>query len=400
MRRAVAALALLLQAALTAFAADGPESIILFYGQSNAGGSGTANPVLVAPVFPDRVSTFATTSQSWGGSPLDPSHLAGTGPLRDDPRFPPYPATAMAYALAKSGDERFFLFTVWFGGQPLGAFLNGTTAWDDLMIAAARSQAARPRHLDALVFIQGEAGPSDRAVYGGMLGPFLDEVLPALARQTGQAAPPVAIIVQTNSSNASPAEARGVPLAQWDIARSRPRDVVLAGPTYQFPLADRVHQSVVGRMMLGDMLALAYRARIMGGAAFEPLHPVSIRLEGSSIRIAFARPAGALPLAWDRTHVPAVPDEGFAYEDDRGSAAIRGVEITGPSEVTLHLDRAPAGGHRIVRYAMGQPLLPGWAPGRGSLMAPTMQRSAFAGLAAAIPETVSHYAIRFEMPVE
>jgi hypothetical protein len=309
----------------------------------------------------------------------------------------------MAYALAggtgAARDGPFFLYTIWNGGQPLGSFLRGTTAWADLMAATSRVRASLAGRrlagrVAALVFVQGESGPPGREAYAATLRALIDDALPALATQAQQDRPPLAILVQTNASNAQPASARGVALAQWDVARSRPGDTVLAGPMYQFPLGDAVHQSAEGRMMLGDLLALVYDARIVRGEAYEPLHPVSARRVGASIRVAFKRPAGALPLQWDRTWVPTVPNYGFVFEDEQHSAVIDKVEITGPSEVTLHLDRAPSGKRMVVRYAMGQPPLPGWASGRGQLMAPTARRSAFTGYR--VPQTISHYAIRFE----
>jgi hypothetical protein len=221
-----------------------------------------------------------------------------------------------------------------------------------------------------------------------------------LQAQTGQVRSPVAILLQTNASNIQAATARGVALAQWDVARQRPRDTVLAGPMYQFPLIDAVHQSAEGRMMLGDLLALVYDRRVTRGEDFQPLHPVDARRLGNTVVIDFKRPAGSLPLQWDREWVAPSPDFGFDVEDEHGPVKIDGIEISGPSQVTIRLDRPMAGGHLRVRYAMAQPHTAGWAPGRGQLMAPTTRRSAFAGFGVRIPSTIAHYAIRFEMPVE
>jgi hypothetical protein len=115
---------------------------ILFYGQSNAGAGGDARAILTSPVFPDNILTFRTAQQIYGTELVDPVHLDGIGKLHDDLKSPPYPATAMAYALghsiAPASGKRYFMHTVWYGGQPLTAFLRGTTPWADLMTVARR----------------------------------------------------------------------------------------------------------------------------------------------------------------------------------------------------------------------------------------------------------------------
>ena len=393
----------LTESSLSASVATDDASIILFYGQSNAGAGGNDSPKLVEPVFPDRVFSFAGSRQSYGSQLADPTMLVGLGPLSDDKRYAPFPATAMAYALATRGDEKLFFYTVWYGGQPLPTFLPGGDSFASLVEAAsAARQALAARQMasrvTALVFIQGEAGPPGRSVYRPLLDELLDKALSALALSTGQHDRPLAILVQANASNALPASNRDVALAQWDAAESRPGDTILAGPMYQCPLVDNVHQSAAGRMVLADMLSLAYDARVTRGKPFSPLHPTSASRRGSDIVIRFERPEGSLPLVWDRSWVPATPWFGFAVAEP-AKAQIEAIAITGPSEVTIHLDRLPTGPVTI-RYAMDQPRMKGWAPGRGQLIAPTPQRSAFAGLGHGLPETVSHYAIRFELTVD
>jgi hypothetical protein len=190
-----------------------------------------------------------------------------------------------------------------------------------------------------------------------------------------------------------------VALAQWDVAQSRPTDTILAGPMYQMPLSDAVHQSAEGRMVLGDLLAQVFEARVERNEAFEPLHPVGARNVGGAVIVDFKRPAGSHALAWDTGWVPPVPHFGFALTDDAGEVEIADVKITGASEITITPKRALRE-QATVRYAMTPAPAEGWAPGRGQLMAPTSGRSAFADLGLRVPATVSHYAIRFEMAVK
>lgn len=419
MRRAAAFLSALLHRPGSAFAFEGnrkdrrppagtkrnPVDAILFYGQSNAGAGGHARSILTSPVFSDRIFTFRTTQQSYGTKFLDPARLEGIGALHDDLKSAPYPATAMAYALGdQTSAHAYFMHTVWYGGQPLTSFLRGTTSWADLLAVAQRlgqvlaAKMLRGR-IAALVLIQGEAGPPGRENYARLLQALLDQLLPSLKAQTGQSRPPVCMLLQTNASNAYPTSAVGVPLAQWDVARARPEDTVLVGPMYQFPLGDAVHQSAEGRMMLGDLLALVFEMRVLCDQPFEPLHPIVARLTDDAVVVSFRRPTGSLALQWDDAWVKPVPNCGFQVRCNTGPVSIAAVEITDQSEVTIRL--APNGSRQglVVSYAMDQPHQDGWAPGRGQLIAPTKRRSAFATLAVRIPDTVSHYAIRFELPV-
>jgi hypothetical protein len=251
----------------------------------------------------------------------------------------------------------------------------------------------------ALVLIQGESGPPGRENYARVLRGLMDDVMPSLAAQTGQGRLPVLVLLQTNASNTQSATAVDVSLAQWDVAQARPQEAVLAGPMYQFPLSDAVHQSAEGRMMLGDLLALVFETQIVRGQPFEPLHPVGVRRADNAVIVSFKRPQNSLGLQWDESWMPTVRDYGFQVRGETGPLPIVSVKITGPSEVTIRL--APPGSRRdlVVSYAMDQAHADGWAPGRGQLTAPTRRRSAFAGLGARVPDTVVHYAIRFELPV-
>jgi hypothetical protein len=381
---------------------------ILFYGQSNAGAGGHAEPVLTEPVDPDRIMTFHTSRQIYGTQLVPPGRLYGIGTVRDFPKSPTYPATAMAYALAHAAApataHSYFLHTIWYGGQPLTAFMRGTTPWADLSAVAQRvpqvlASKGRRGEIGALVLLQGESGPPGRERYGGLLRRFLDETLPELKATAGQDRTPVAILMQSNASNIQFATAVGVAAAQWDVAHSRPQDTVLAGPMYQFPLSDAVHQSAVGRMMLGDLLTLVFRVRVERSEQFQPLHPFAATRRGDSIVIAFKRPKGSKPLQWDHDWVPPVPDYGFQVHSSSRVVKIAAVEITGPSEVTVQIASRKSPSDLTVSYAMNQPFAEGWAPGRGQLIAPTTQRSAFLDFGVRIPEIVAHYAIRFDMPV-
>ena len=384
-----------------------PIDAVFFYGQSNAGAGGHAAPILTQPVSQKTMFSFEGAQQTYASHPVDGKRLRGMGAVRDDLRYAPFPATAMAYAISRrTAGPAHFMHTVWRGGEPLASFLRGSVAWDDLMIAAERMRAATeargyvPR-IAALVLIQGESGPAARESYANMLDALLTDALPALQIKTRQAKPPIAIVLQTNASAAAPQLALETPLAQWDVARRRPNEVALAGPMYQFPLSDGVHQSAVGRMMLGDLLALVLEScRQQKKVWFEPLHPLWARRSDNVIRIGFKLPEKAASLAFDDDWTPAAPDFGFSLDAGGRPIPIQSVALANRSELHIKLAETPRAQQLRVSYAMGQAEKPGWTGGRGQLTAPTSVASAFADMGLGIPPTISHYCIRFRMSVD
>jgi hypothetical protein len=386
-----------------AHAAPSPVDGILFYGQSNAGSGGPAIARRALPALSERSLSFASAAQTYGDRLIDPNALHGLAPLKDQPGKALLPAVAMAYALERSGavGAPSFFHSVWYGSQPLSSFTPGSTCWNDLTAVADRmssmlAETGRQSRVAAVVFIQGESGPSDRATYRRMLHEL---VVNGFRHLNGTAQPPLTMLIQTNASTVNPAFAVGVPLAQWDVARSLPDQVVLAGPAYQCPLSDGAHHSAEGRMMLGDLLALVYDIGVRRGGGFRPLQPREATRAGETITVAFDRPPESLDLQWDLDWVPPTPHYGFQVAGAAGPVAIGAVRISGPAEVTIKLDRAPPAGDLVVRYAMDRNVVPGWSPERGQLIAPTRRATAFGALGVKIPRTLSHYAIRFELTV-
>ena len=382
---------------------------ILFYGQSNAGAGGLESGTLTEPLHEDTLLTFATRRQLYGTEEAKANALGGIGPAFDAPNYPPLQATSMGVALAgkQSGTEdsqhRYFVFTVWFGAQPLSAFVRDTGPWRNLMTAVRRSGSELLKlgcrnAIKALVFVQGEAGPGGRDTYAAALDHLLDDLLPALRLEAGQPETPVAIIVQTNKGSQDRRSPTLVELAQWDVARTR-ADTVLAGPAYHAPVVDNIHQSIVGRLVLGDLLALVYDFRITRGLDFAPLHPLSARRDGRVITIEFQRPPEGEALAWDTAWVAPSKNFGFAYDSPNELSTIERVELAGPSSVVITLTPESTGSAGRISYAQGQELVEGWASGRGQLMSPTSTPSRFHGLGYFVPPFVSHYCIRFSLEV-
>jgi hypothetical protein len=252
--------------------------------------------------------------------------------------------------------------------------------------------------------VQGESDSSSRADYASELGAYVDSIIPAVTHALGQASPPTFVIVQTNSWDSATVYGYDVSypdavgLAQWDVSRTKP-GVIMAGPMYQAPLiattTDGIHATAVGRMIIGDMLAAVRDA----GAGWKPLQPNHAVRTGNTIDITFDVPAG--PLAWDTTWIKAVPNYGFSFQDDAGSANIASVAIVSADTVCVTLDASPTGVNQLIRYAQGvsDNDLDGWATGRGQLISPTTRQSYFYREGYPVPQFVNHYSVKFELPV-
>ncbi len=387
----------------------GTVETILFYGQSNAGAGGSELSTLTVPLHKNLL-TFSTRRQLYGAVDVKSDDLIGIAPVFDHPKYPSLQATSMGFSLADKYSDtapdprHFFTFTVWYGAQPLSAFGPGTVPWKNLL-SAVRTSRAELTKLDyknlikALVFVQGEAGPGGRDLYRAKLSALLDELLPALKREAKQAELPVAILLQTNKGSRDKGHSIAVDLAQWDVARSR-SDTVLAGPAYQAPLMDNLHQSMIGRLILGDLLALVYEIAVCRKTDFIPLHPIRAQAIGRTIEIEFQLPTQGQALAWDTSWITPSENFGFVYDDQEHSSSIEHVEISGPSSVRITLTNVPSGKKPKIHYAQRQALVEGWASARGQLISPSGIKSYFYGLGHAVPEFIDHYCIRFVIEVQ
>jgi hypothetical protein len=168
---------------------------------------------------------------------------------------------------------------------------------------------------------------------------------------------------------------------------------------YQFPLDANIHQTAEGRMMLGELLARVYARVIVQKRPFQPLHPVGATREDGAVTLHFRRPEGSGPLRWDTSWVPASPDYGFVVENGGRRLPIASIEIADADSVRITLAEKPQGALRIL-YAQGQPLLTGWASGRGQLVSDTRAASVFHAMGHKLPKLIADYCIRFALDVE
>lgn len=374
------------------------------FGQSNAGGGGVAVAVLKDPKFIHHALTFSVGKQQYGDAVVDPATLNELKPLADD-SLRPFPGVTTAYALeavARAHGESSpatFSRTDWQGSMPLGSFVRGTSNWTNLMasiaqaIAVCRSYARD--YQPHVVWVQGEAGPDGREIYASQLNSLIDDARSEV-RSNHQKEMPW-LIWQICYSQAV---TRGVTLAHRDVARGRTNsNTVLVAPTYSLPFVnldgDVTHYSTLGRMMQGELTALALRS-IERTGTWQPLDVRSISRNGSTIVVDLHNPGG--PILFDTDWVEAIANFGFSFSDSTGSATVSQVAITGRNQITVTLSAVPSGNNKVLRYGLvaQAPADAKWSPYRGQVYAPSGERSPFAAMGYGVPNEIRFYLPIFE----
>lgn len=418
----------------TAVAVDPrPMEMFLFSGQSNAGGSPvvaslptTRSPFVEECWFPQHVFTTDAWTGSYGDKPIVESRITDLIPAGDRAQYGVLPQTTFMLALEALDRAEgrlgpgYGARTDWWGGQPLDVLLKGGVQFENTLASArvlARQAAAYDRRsrVGALLFVHGESrGRFTRESYAAALTRHFASLREALPQQHGDRPLP-ALFTQINQGTALPAPS-GIELAQLDAPRAAGAPNWLCGPMYQLPLAVEVrsgraaaiHQNIAGKMMLGELLAVAYR-RIRDTGSFDPLRPRAAALQGETLTLDLDVPAGAR-LAIDSDWITARPSgySGFAVEAGTERIAVTGMRIEGASRVALRLARPVADGAAKLRYALDpQPVdlsraAAGdacFAPSTGLLMAETDILSPFAQRGFPVPKRIRHYCVRFSLAV-
>lgn len=136
-----------------------------------------------------------------------------------------------------------------------------------------------------------------------------------------------------------------IALAQIAAHRDPSIDFTLVGPKYQLPYfgggTGSPHLSNVGYYKLAELHARAAKRVLIDGWPWQPVHPKSVTISGSTITAKFHVPVG--PLQFDTTTVSAQTNMGFVAYDDGVEAAISSVTLTDHETVTVALSSAPSG---------------------------------------------------------
>jgi hypothetical protein len=387
---------------------DGVDPLhgLFVYGQSNAGGGGSFITSLQAARYPYHCLTFPgailTQTAAPAGSCTDFVGLYNTAAEL----FVATSSGIAAEAWARSKGERTqgrFHFSVSYGGQAIAQFQKGTTTYNNLIYAAGKfvdvaAKYGRKPVLDRILWVQGETSSANYAADFNML---VTNANADIAAATGGAAPKW-LVAQINTI-ASEAGFRQEPLDLLSVVRSRPSEMTMVGPMYQYPLQadDGLHPTEIGKFMFGESVALA--DEYLRAGSFNPLWPLAsgaVTRTTNVIDVKFQLPPGTTGLAFDADWVRAATNYGFVYTDDSGAPpAITNVAIVGSDTVRITLASTPTGANRKVQYALGQGPVGDnlWASGRGQLYAPTTRSSLVSSLGLGnAPATVRHYAVRFQ----
>lgn len=378
--------------------------LVTVQGQSNAGApvsylSGSYSQL----PYPGHTLQMHPVANASGYSLQPATDLTDLAPAADANPANNYVSTLIGHAIEGLGYRAPFkpspgvlTQTTWSGGQPISHFQKnapGSYWWANAIQARQKAKElalkyGRTIQEKWMVWIQGEGGEHGRTAYANALNTFINSFLPEARDALGQASLAKFAIVQNNVGDwpdAEPATSNmeSTNLAQWDVGRTRYADGVrLVGPMYQCPIilnpSDNIHTSLLGRLMLAEMVADAYVQENVKEQGWKPLWPVNAVRSGLNIDLTFEVPEGT--LSWDTDWVLPIANMGFAYVDSNGSQAIQSVTITSSTTVRITLASTPTGGSPVVKYAIGSvrdSISDGWASGRGQLMSATNRPSFF-----------------------
>ncbi|MDJ0390417.1 hypothetical protein QMO56_20080 [Roseomonas sp. E05] len=404
-----------MESAVTVPASTHPLDYWVFYGQSNAGMSGSAGTnVITGAWWPHHALQFAGCSAADGKTLLDGARLVDFAPISPSSALgqpawtAPFAAEAFFRERTGTASPGRVTFTTNYAGHPITSMMPGSVVYTNMLTAASRAKAiaeqyGRALEISRFVFIQGETFSSG---YGTDLAILADAARADLQAITGQAAPQM-LLVQTNGPDVflSPSY---IQLEQYRFCRERyGRGVTMVGPMYAAPFAanDIIHQDGIGKAMLGQAIAYADDA-LRAGEEYQPLWPLldrPVSRSGNQVTVRFSRPVAFDPGLGNGGWVKPVENYGFAYFGaDSSRISITSVAITAECEVTIMLSGTPMATDRRIGYARCEPASTekdGWTGTRGQLISPTGRKSPFHAAGAPIPAQIDLYCVQFEEPI-
>jgi hypothetical protein len=170
-----------------------------------------------------------------------------------------------------------------------------------------------------------------------------NDVIPIIAAQT-QCQP-----MTLGQSNSMPFASGAGPLGTLEAATNNPGLICIACPEYVMAHGS-IHMTADGYRHLGSMMAKAAYRIVVEGTWWWPLMPLTTTMSGDTITIEYRVPYG--PIVLDTSVVSDPGNFGFNFSDSEGTS-IRGVAVTGPSEITITLSKASSGG--TISYALVTP---------------------------------------------
>ncbi|MCA8954804.1 MAG: hypothetical protein KDC87_01950 [Planctomycetes bacterium] len=240
-------------------------------------------------------------------------------------------------------------------GHPYSLLRKGTQPFQDGInqFRVARHLADQNNQSYAVRCVAVVHGEEDHARYNGTYGDDLIEWqrdYESEIQSLGQTEPVPLLHSQLSSHSSLQSPWSFIPDEQLRASVSFPRRVVLVCPKYTFDYLDGVHLTGTGYRHMGEYYGKVYNHVVLEGGTWEPLRPVTVRLEGAQITVRFHVPEP--PLVLDTTSVVDPGNFGFEYTDSSPTPPrIRKVSLVDEDTIRIELDAAPTAAAKFVRYA-------------------------------------------------
>ena len=316
-------------------------------------------PVRPAPLDAGRAFVFSPSGnarlQSNPLVPLDMADLAALHPHQSHPLASPMTEATRVLLPALSQQDAVLTVNLARRGAAIEDFgaAAATQAHAGLRAVMIRAEAlakARGLRLGRMVvsWVQGQANRNaGLGVYEAALTALLADISSLHAEVTGRDGGVSMVLTQNTAT--SPGHRRCIGAEQWRAMLASGGQMLMAGPEYMLERVDGLHLTARSAAGLGALHGRAIAARL-AGRDFAPLHMAEAHRQGAKITLRFAGGAGdlvydAASAAGDyRIGVRPLRFWGFVWVQRGGqTAALAGVHISGPREVTLTLDRDPGG---------------------------------------------------------
>jgi hypothetical protein len=375
-----------------AFAKEDGSSYVDYYGNTAAENTTAGLPNSLAPLFLSIDVAPASHDQAYG---LSPTIMTSTA------------IEALARVNGGIGLPK-ITFAQWRGSTGADDFQPGDVY---NLYENAIEGASRARHVaDAyglpvsradIFFTQGENGPFTG--YAALLEGLITSYTTGIQSALGLGTAPHFYFQQTNQSSSASEFASGVELDQRQVAIDNLGDgVTCVGPMYHLPLFNQgstnIHADNLGRMMMGEMDALAART-VAAGSEFQPLglNVAAVRT-GAQVDINFSSMPGLAILHADTDWVPTVANLGFvaALASDGTALTINSAAVLDADTVRLTLSANPGAPVRIDYARDNNNAQTTWARGRGLIYVDSGVASPIAAAHGA-PATIRHYCLRFRV---
>lgn len=228
-------------------------------------------------------------------------------------------------------------------GATPNLFLRNTDAVTKIKALAAVGETVA---VGAIVFNQGEfnyvttfGGTTDKAAYKALLLQVLDDMVNETMAITGQADPPVILLVQTDSGYVKNNVNLSVSMAQWEVSQER-ANVVLIGGMYSYTDKNG-HLDPNGYRALGQKIGQVLHQVDRRGEGFKPLAPAAVSVTGRTFTLDYHVPEPPIRFGTPYVTLTATDyaDKGFYVTDDLGPAPVSAVTITGNTQVAVTVNR-------------------------------------------------------------